>query len=209
METIIFDVDGTLISTETMYMKSLDFTLRAYGIEKSYDELYSVFGLPSLDSLIKLGIENPTVIQQEWQHHYHDFWQEVHLFDDIQLLLSSLDAAGKQLGIVTSNTPTEYADHADAFDINQYFADFVFAGQTPKMKPAADPILKALADLQADPTTAIYIGDSVHDMAAAHHAGIAFGMAAWGVRDQSVFNDEADYIFAKPADLLTFALKNS
>lgn len=209
MKTIIFDVDGTLISTEAMYMKSLDFTLRAHGIEKSYDELYSVFGLPSLDSLIKLGIENPTEIQQEWQSHYHDFWQEVHLFDDIQLLLSSLYAAGKQLGIVTSNTPAEYADHADNFDINQYFSDFVFAGQTPKMKPAADPILKAIADLQADPATTIYIGDSVHDMSAAHNAGIAFGMAAWGVRDQSVFNEKADYIFEKPADLLTFALKNS
>ncbi|MDR3190923.1 MAG: HAD family hydrolase [Lactobacillaceae bacterium] len=206
MKTIIFDVDGTLLSTEAMYMKSLDYTLQAHGIQKSYDELYSIFGLPSLDGLIKLGIENPAEMQLAWQGNYHLFWNEVHLFTDIELLLSALKAAGKQLGIVTSNTPEEFADHADEFAINQYFADFVFAGQTPKMKPAADPILKALADLGADKASSIYIGDSIHDMQAAHNAGIPFGMAAWGVRDQSVFKGEADYIFDKPADLLTFAL---
>ncbi|UOX37796.1 HAD family hydrolase [Weissella cibaria] len=202
MKSFIFDVDGTLLSTESMYMKSLQQTLEENGIHKAYEELYAIFGLPSLDALIKFGIENPEEMQRQWQDHYHDFWDMVQLFAGVTDMLADLKATGVQLGIVTSNTPEEFADHADAFGINGYFDDFVFAGQTPKMKPAADPILKSMADLKATPETSIYIGDSVHDMHAAHNAGIKFGMAAWGVRDRAVFNDEAEFIFETPADIL-------
>ena len=207
MKTFIFDVDGTLLSTESMYMKSLQFTLEANGIHKEYEDLYAIFGLPSLDALIKFNIENPEEMQKEWQSHYHDFWNEVKLFDGIHDMLADLKATGVKMGIVTSNTPEEFADHADNFEINGFFDDFVFAGQTPKMKPAADPILKSMADLDADPSESIYIGDSVHDMHAAHNAGIKFGMASCGVRDRAVFNDEADIIFETPADILKLAEK--
>ena len=54
----------------------------------------------------------------------------------------------------------------------------------------------------------MYIGDSVHDMQAAHNAGIKFGMAAWGVRDQSVFNNQADMVFETPSDLLAYMLND-
>jgi len=202
MNTFIFDVDGTLLSTESMYMKSLQFTLANHGIHKTYEEVYAVFGLPSLDALIKFEIANPEVIQAEWQSHYREFWHEVKLFDGVREMLSALNQATVKTGIVTSNTPEEFKDHATEFEITQYFDDFVFAGQTPKMKPAADPILKSLADLDVEPANAIYIGDSVHDMQAAHNAGIKYGMAAWGVRDRDVFKDEADFIFEKPSDIL-------
>lgn len=202
MKTFIFDVDGTLLSTESMYMKSLQFTLANHGIHKTYEEVYTLFGLPSLDALIKLGVDNPVKMQAEWQSHYREFWHEVELFAGIRDMLATLHEATVKTGIVTSNTPEEFKDHATEFDMTQYFDDFVFAGQTPKMKPAADPILKSLADLAAQPETAIYIGDSVHDMQAAHNAGIKYGMAAWGVRDRDVFDGQADFIFEKPSDIL-------
>lgn len=203
MKTVVFDVDGTLLSTEGMYMHSLLHTLEQIGISKTYDDVYATFGLPSLDALEAMNIPNPATVQEQWQSHYHDFWDEVKLFDGIYEMLEQLKKKQLTLGIVTSNTPEEYADHSDAFHINHFFDDFVFAGQTPNMKPAADPILKALSDLNADPTDAIYIGDSVHDMKAAHAAGIKFGMAAWGVRDQTIFKEEADYIFTQPIEILT------
>ena len=43
MKTVIFDVDGTLLSTESMYMQSLIQTFRDRGIEKSYEEVYKIF----------------------------------------------------------------------------------------------------------------------------------------------------------------------
>ena len=101
MKSFIFDVDGTLLSTESMYMKSLQQTLEENGIHKGYEELYAIFGLPSLDALIKFGIENPEEMQRQWQDHYHDFWDEVQLFAGVTDMLADLKATGVQLGIVT------------------------------------------------------------------------------------------------------------
>ncbi|GAK31262.1 possible inorganic pyrophosphatase [Weissella oryzae SG25] len=201
MQTIIFDVDGTLLSTESMYMHSLQHTLAEIGLPKSYAEVYQTFGLPSLDALEFLAIPNAPTVQLKWQQHYHDFWDEVKLFDGVSAMLTGLQAQQFNLGIVTSNTAAEYNDHADAFDINRYFTSFVFAGMTKRMKPFADPIEKALADLATKPTESLYIGDSIHDMQAAHAAGVDFGLAAWGAHDKSKFA-EADYIFESPLELL-------
>lgn len=207
METVIFDVDGTLLSTESMYMHSLQHTLASIGMPKTYEEVYKIFGLPSLDALVALEVPEPEAVQKVWQSHYHDFWDEVQLFDGIFAMLKALHDGNKKLGIVTSNTPEEFADHADAFDINQFFQTFVFAGMTPRMKPFGDPVAKAVEDLAANPAETIYIGDSVFDMQAAHNAGVKFGLAAWGVRDRSKFGDEPEYIFAKPADLAQLVLQ--
>lgn len=202
-KNFIFDVDGTLLNTESMYMKSLQVTLEAHGIHKTYAEVYAIFGLPSLDALEVFGVENPEAMQKEWQSHYHDFWNEVALFDGADELLAHLHANdAAQLAIVTSNTKQEFEDHLDQFDIDRYFDAFTFAGETAHMKPFPDPILRSMELLDAIPDTAIYIGDSVHDMKAAHAAGIDFGLAAWGIQDIEKFNDDQEYTFKKPADIL-------
>jgi HAD superfamily hydrolase (TIGR01549 family) len=208
MKTIIFDVDGTLLSTEAMYMQSLIQTFKDRGIEKSYEEVYKVFGLPSLDGLIKMDAPEPEKMQLEWQSHYEDFWHEVKVFSGVDEMLAKLKANKFILGIVTSNTKEEFTSNTSQFDFAKYFDRFVFAGETPKMKPAPDPILKSLSDLHADPQSAMYVGDSIHDMQAAHNAGIKFGMAAWGVRDQMIFNNQADYVFKTPQELFEFAISN-
>jgi len=208
MQTIIFDVDGTLISTEDMYMKSLDYTLRQHGIEKPYSEIRSVFGLPGYESLIHLKVPNPDAVLVEWKGNVNDFADGIHLYNGIFEMLSGLKDNGQTLGIVTSNTPDEFAIHHDQYKIEQFFSDFVFAGMTSNMKPFADPILLAMQNLKANPKEAIYIGDSVHDMGAAHNAGIKFGMAAWGVPNQDVFENQADVVFETPKDLLEWMQLN-
>ena len=198
----IFDIDGTLLNTEQMYMKSLQLTLANHGINKTYDEVYAVFGLPSFESLQYLGVNNPKAMQAEWQGHYHDFWHEVYLFDGVSAMLQLLRTNQQNaLAVVTSNTATEFKDHVTPFGITQYFDSFTFAGDTPRMKPFPDPIIHALADLDVDSSKAIYIGDSVHDMQAAHTAGIDFGLATWGVKDIAKFGDEPDYLFKHPLDI--------
>lgn len=203
MNAFVFDVDGTLLNTEKMYMLSLQHTLKENGFDLTYGDVYRSFGLPSYEALQFLEIPNPEKIQKEWQSHYHDFWDEVDVFPGIQDVLAKL-AESHSVGLVTSNTAEEYADHANAFGIDQYFDAFVFAGQTPRMKPFADPIEKAMTDLKVEPNETIYIGDSVHDMQAAHNASAKFGLAGWGTKERDLF-EHADYIFEVPADIMKLA----
>lgn len=199
---IIFDVDGTLLDTEKMYMKSLQLTLANHGIEKTYEEVYKIFGLPSKEALEYFGIDDVEAMQAEWQSHYHDFWSEVDLFKGIKATLTALKQHDVHLAIVTSNTPDEFADHIDGFGIIDYFDAFVFAGQTRRMKPFPDPILAALEKLDADADSSVYIGDSIHDMKAAHAAGIDFALASWSIPSLDPFNDLQEYTLATPHDVL-------
>ncbi|WP_243198186.1 HAD family hydrolase [Weissella diestrammenae] len=205
---IIFDVDGTLLATEEMYIGALDYTLKQQGIEKPYDTLYRVFGLPAYESLVNLKIPNPEVIQVAWRKNLEQYRDSIRLYDGVADMLAALSAQQETLGVVTSNTPEEFEAHHDRFGIEQFFSDFVFAGMTKKMKPAPDPILLALSRLSIQPEETIYIGDSVHDMGAAHAAGVKFGMAAWGVPNQEVFEQQADYIFDRPSDVVNWAQNN-
>lgn len=43
---IVFDVDGTLIDSETAVLKSLQKTLQEEGIKKSLEELKFALGIP-------------------------------------------------------------------------------------------------------------------------------------------------------------------
>lgn len=205
MKSIIFDVDGTLLSTESMYITALSETLKAHQIERSEAELHHVFGLPGPESLTYLKIPEPAMILADWIARLDDFRDSIFLYPEIFTMLEQLQKAQYKMGIVTSNTPAEFAAHQDRFEIEQFFTDFVFAGMTPQMKPAADPILLAMSNLVSDPKQTIYIGDSIHDMKAAHNAGVAFGMAGWGVLDRTVFENEADYIFESPNDVVKWA----
>lgn len=205
MKSIIFDVDGTLLSTESMYITALAETLKDHKITRSDAELHHVFGLPGPESLEYLKIPNPELIQADWIARLDDFRDSIFLYPEVLNMLEQLKKGQYKMGIVTSNTPAEFAAHHDRFGIEQFFTDFVFAGMTKNMKPASDPILLAMNNLVSDPSQTIYIGDSIHDMQAAHNAGIAYGMAGWGVKDRTVFKDQADYIFETPNDLLEWA----
>ncbi|MFL1695265.1 HAD family hydrolase [Weissella kandleri] len=200
METIIFDVDGTLLSTEQMYIQALSVALEQLGIQRSAADLHHTFGLPGPAALAYLEIDNPKEVTTKWTSLLDDYRDQIYMYNGVALMLEQL-AHKHQLGIATSNSPEEFAAHHDRFKIEQYFKTFVFAGMTPKMKPAGDPVLLAMHNLKGQADTTIYIGDTIHDLQAAHNAGVAFGLAAWGVDDITPFT-EAEYIFQTPDELV-------
>ncbi len=62
MNDYIFDVDGTLIDTEKMYLLPLHKTLRANGYNVSYDDVKKVFGITASDALKILGVKDLSLI---------------------------------------------------------------------------------------------------------------------------------------------------
>lgn len=102
MKTFIFDVDGTLLDTEAMYMKSLQAILHERGIEQSYAELATTFGIPSKDALIRLNVPDIEGVLAEWGPRTQDYRDTVAIYDGIPVALEQLRSAGAQLAIMTS-----------------------------------------------------------------------------------------------------------
>lgn len=211
MKNFIFDVDGTLLDTEAMYMKALDKVLRQHHIMHPYSELAETFGITSLDALKRLKVPANLIqpILSEWAQTIPEFQPLTHVYDGIEGMLSALSQQpGTQLAIMTSKQTYEFKRDVTPLGLDKYFSQFVFFEDAKRGKPAPDPILVAIDRLKADPRETIYIGDTQYDLQAAHAAGVKFGLVVWQAKPSKRLAD-ADYVFTAPKDILSLADQHS
>lgn len=203
-KNILFDVDGTLIDTEKPIIYSLQKVLKEeLNMQKSYDDLLFVLGIPGKYSLEKLNIPKDKLdyILNKWSYTISLNQNKMKLFDNMEYVLKNLYNKQVNLGIITSKNDEEMKNEFSPFNIDKYFTCIVTASDTRLHKPNPDPILKAMDNLKITRDRTIYIGDSVYDMKSAKSAGIAFGLAKWGTPTPNAFKNP-DHSFNKPTDIL-------
>ena len=84
--------------------------------------------------------------------------------------MEALKAAGLKTAVVTNRW--EAAKAVESAGLIQYFDLVVGFGDSPRPKPAPDPVLKALELLGAEPSEAAFAGDTVVDIQTALAAGV-------------------------------------
>jgi len=135
----------------------------------------------------------------------------------IREVLSEIRKLGIRIGVL-SNRAREFLEHELEFvEAGTWFRlfDSVVAGDdTPRLKPAPDPIYQALDDMKAPRGPDIwYVGDSTTDVIAAKHAGVTsifFNRAAWKrswiqniFPGTDEFPEQPDYVVDNFGELLT------
>jgi pyrophosphatase PpaX len=88
-------------------------------------------------------------------------------------------------------------DRLPGLDAN--FEVVVTSEDTARQKPDPEPLLHALALLEARPEEAAYVGDSPFDVAAAHGAGVYAVAVGWGGIHRA---EGADAFVESPEELL-------
>lgn len=199
--TVIYDVDGTLIDTEKAVLNSLQKVLKTdYNRVVPIEDLYFVLGIPGAISLTRLGIRDIEKANERWNYCMKDFFDSIKVFNGIKDLLETLKNRKIVQGIVTSKTSNELIHDFVPFGLTSYLNHTVCADDTKRHKPNPEPILKFLEISNADPKKSIYIGDTVYDFECARDAGIDFGLALWGCKNHE--NIAAKFKFERPQDLI-------
>ena len=139
---IVFDVDGTLIDSETAVLKSLQKTLQEEGIKKSLEELKFSLGIPGKDALLILRIDDLERVEEKWMKNLTIYADEITLFDGVKQVIQELKSKNFKLGIITSKTKEEYNTDFIKFDIHSYFDLVICADDTIKHKPDGEPMEK-------------------------------------------------------------------
>lgn len=190
MKNFIFDIDGTLLDTEAMYMKSLQAILHERGIEKPYAELATMFGIPSKDALLRLKVPDWPAVLKLWGPRTQEYRDTVAVYAGVKTALGQLMTLGSRLAVMTSKRQFEYDRDVVSEGLDDYFAVKVVAEDVTHGKPEPDGILLAMERLGVQPADTVYVGDTLYDQQAAHAAHVQFGFAAWnGTRPTNLTPD--------------------
>lgn len=209
IDTIIFDLDGTLLNTLDDLTDSVNYVLSLYGFpNRKITEIKSFVG-NGVGRLIELcvsdGINNPKYEKclADFRDHYStNIQNKTDAYQGINELLKQLVKENYKIAIVSNKFD------AAVKKLNQvYFGEYikVAIGESENVsrKPAPDTVFKALEELGSSADRAVYVGDSEVDVKTAENSGIVCIGVTWGFRDREVLENEgADYIIDRPEELL-------
>jgi pyrophosphatase PpaX len=188
---VLFDLDGTLIDTTDLILASCrhTFTRHLKAGCPPREALIATFGrsLPEslLETAIAEGAEDPRAFAAEMLATYRAHNDEHHdtlirPFDGVEPMLASLRESGVRLGVVTSKRERSARMGMARYGLGDFFEVGVFHDDTLRHKPDPAPLLAGARRLGVAPGHAMYVGDSVHDVAAGRAAGMRTIAAAWG-----------------------------
>jgi pyrophosphatase PpaX len=208
VQTILFDLDGTLIDSVRLILDSYHHTLATHGLPpRSDEEWLRGVGTPlsvqfadwkddpgTLDALI--------ATYRAYNLAHHD--RMVSVYPGIVDAVAAIRAAGRRTGLVTSKNRQGALRGLTLVKLEAMMDVLVCADEVTNPKPHPEPVEKAVALLGADLETTVYVGDSIHDMVSGRAAGVRTAAVLWGPFGRGHLEDAApDYWLERPADLLT------
>jgi len=205
INTVLFDLDGTLIDTNELIIASFMHTLGTYYPDKYKREDVLPFMGPTLtETFTSIDMERA----EEMMQHYRDFNISKHdelvtEFPGVFETIRTLKEAGFKIGIVTTKVLNTVEKGLKLTKLDQFFDVVVTLDDVEKAKPDPEPIFKALDLLGSKPEEAMMVGDNSHDILGGKNAGTKTAGVAWSIKGREfLMGFEPDYMLENMADLL-------
>ena len=206
-EYILFDLDGTLTDPKLGITSSVQYALRALGIEEpSLDRLEPFIGPPLADSFREFyGLEGErlaTAIDKYRERFATQGIFENEIYPGIPQMLADLKAKGKKLAIASSKPTLDVEQILEHFEIGKYFDHVVGSnmdGTRGTKEEVVEETLRQMLTVEMTPAqkrdAVAMVGDRKFDIegARAHgitSVGVLFGYAPEGELEEA----GADYI---------------
>jgi len=115
--------------------------------------------------------------------------------------LQEIHSMNIPMGVCTNKPKAFTTQILKGLGLSGYFSSVIGGDSTSARKPDPEPVLACLRGLVTEPASSLMIGDSVHDVHAAHAAGVYVGVVPWGYRSTPVDELGADFILHDLAGL--------
>ncbi len=212
INTVIFDLDGTLLDTLDDLAASVNHALRTHGLpQRSTQEIRRFLGNGIRNLMLQstggeLDGEAFDKVFQAFRSHYVDHCLDTtRPYPGIMQLLDALRSRGVGMGIVSNKLQPAVAELNERF-FKGRISQAIGESATVRRKPNPDAVLAALRNLGSDKDAAIYVGDSEVDLATAQNAGLRCALVTWGFRDEDFLRAlpqvSAATFIHKPEELL-------
>ncbi|MGD6817168.1 pyrophosphatase PpaX [Metabacillus sp. 84] len=206
--TILFDLDGTLINTNELIIESFLHTLNHYKPgEYVREDVLAFIGPPLSDTFTAVNpekVEEMIVMYRAFNHKRHD--ELVTEFATVYETVEKLHQAGYKLGIVTTKIRDTVNMGLKLTKLDQFFDVVVTLDDVINAKPHPEPVLKALKLLDSKPEEAIMVGDNHHDIESGKAAGTLTAGVAWTIKGREYLSGyKPDFMLEQMSDLLPIA----
>lgn len=201
-QTVIFDLDGTLLDTIGDLAAAANWVCRENGWpEHTEREVMAMVGhgIPNLISQFspegfRSEVEVARTLPKFSAYYGAHNMERTCPYPGIPELLAKLKAAGVQLAVFSNK-----ADDFSRVIVEHYFPGVfdVIRGKVEGLPVKPDPAgtRLVLEALNADPKTTIYVGDSNVDIRTGHNVGIPACGVSWGFRARETLVEAgADFV---------------
>lgn len=206
-QTVLFDLDGTLIDSVRLILDSYHHTLATHGLPARTDEHW----LKGLGTPLRVQfrdwshdparLEALVLTYREYNLLHHD--NRIAPYPGVIHLMTAIRARGLGTGVVTSKNRDGAIRGLRVAGLAETIDTVVGADDVTHPKPHPEPVLRALERLGADPARTVFVGDSLHDMESGRSAGVATAAVLWGPFDrQHLSPSSPDHWLEQPSDLL-------
>jgi HAD superfamily hydrolase (TIGR01509 family) len=178
VEAVVFDMDGLLVDSETMYRDCMMAVATRYGRELPLSVYLTMIGLAHPESrrnaVRHFGEDFPydTYLQDVWAEASRQHEIGVPLKPGALELLDYLQAADLPCAIATSSRHHVVELQLGRKGLLPRFRAVVAGGDCARGKPHPDPFLAAAEKLGVDPTLCLALEDSHNGVRSAHAAGM-------------------------------------
>lgn len=175
-DTLLLDVDGTLIDSNRAHANAWLQSLRAHDVSADFAEVRRRIGMGADKLLAAFGVDEHSTlgesIKQQKKKIFDRTLPHLHATPGARSLVEYLRAQGIMMVIATSADDQETSALLQRAGVGDLIPRRVSKNAAASSKPEPDIVKAALIRSGARPRNAVMVGDTPYDIKAASRAGI-------------------------------------
>jgi phosphoglycolate phosphatase len=213
IQTVLFDLDGTLLDTAPDLANALNTVLQLNRQPPlPYEQIRPVVshgGQALIQRGFNIGPDHPefaALKNQLLDHYQSHIAEQTTLFPGMREVLNSIEQQGINWGVVTNKPAWLTTPLMDALDLSRRAATIVCGDTLDERKPHPAPLLYACKTIGSRPGNCLYVGDAERDIKAGHKAGMSTLVALFGylMAGDEPENWGATALIQQPSDILAW-----
>lgn len=204
INTVLFDLDGTLIDTNALIISSFEHTFQQYGLSFTKKEIMQFNGPPLHETFKKINPAHAEQMVETYRQHnlaHHD--QYVKAFPHVIETVKVLHQNRIKMGIVSAKMREGVQKGLILTGLHSFFETVIAMDDVTYPKPHPEPVIKGMSKLDAVPASTIMVGDNYHDIEAGKNAGVSTAAVAWSEKGTDFLMEyNPTYVLNDMRDLL-------
>ena len=209
LNSVVFDLDGTLLDTLGDLRDSVNFALQKNNLPKRTTEEIRSFVGNGIRLLIELSVPQNTPIEvtdqcfADFKAYYKDHSAILTKpYDGVIDLMAALKSRGIKVAVVSNKADFAVKDLMEDYFSGLYDCAYGERAGIPR-KPEPDAVFAAIKEMGAEAESTVYIGDSEVDVITSKNAGLPCIAVTWGFRDKMVLEAlQPEYIVDSSEEIL-------